>query len=38
LAELRGRMTDQELIGWSVYFKIRSDAEQAAYEKAKRRR
>jgi hypothetical protein len=31
-------MTDQELVGWSIYFKICCDAEQAAYEKAKRRR
>lgn len=38
LAELRSRMTDTELLGWSTYFKIRNDAEQEAYEKARRRR
>jgi len=31
-------MTDTELMGWYVYFKIQADEEQAAYEKAKRRR
>jgi len=31
-------MTDLELAGWYTYFKIVSDEEQNAYEKAKRRR
>jgi hypothetical protein len=38
LSELRGRMTDMELIGWHTYFKLQADAEKEAYEKAKRRR
>ncbi len=38
LAELRSRMTEDELLGWSLYYKIRHDAEQAAIDKAKRRR
>lgn len=38
LAELRQRMTYQELVGWSTYFKIRNDAEKAAYDKARRGR
>jgi len=38
LSELRQKMTDTELMGWYVYFKIQADEEQAAYEKAKRRR
>ena len=38
LAELRSRMTDEELLGWSLYYKVRHDAEQAAIDKAKRRR
>jgi hypothetical protein len=31
-------MTEDELLGWSLYYKIRHDAEQAAIDKAKRRR
>jgi len=31
-------MTDEELIGWYTYFKIQSDEEREAYEKARRRR
>jgi hypothetical protein len=36
LSELRTRITDTELLGWYTYFKIQSDEEQEAYEKAKR--
>jgi hypothetical protein len=31
-------MTDAELMGWYVYFKIQADEEKEAYDKAKRRR
>ena len=38
LSELRQKMTAEELFGWYTYFKIRSDEEKAAFDKARRRR
>ena len=38
LAELQERMTVEELVGWSCYLEIKHDHEQAAMEKARRRR
>ena len=38
LAELQGRMTLEELIGWSCYLEVKHDQEKAAYDKARRRR
>lgn len=38
LGELRSRMTDVELIGWSAYLNVRAEQERKAYEAAKRRR
>ena len=38
VSELQERMTLEELMGWSCYLEIKHDHEQAAMEKAKRRR
>ena len=38
VSELQERMTLEELMGWSCYLEIKHDHEQAAMEKARRRR
>ena len=38
LSQLRTTMTPEELISWSCYFQIQNDEQEAALEKAKRRR
>jgi hypothetical protein len=38
LADLTERMTPEELYLWSLFYDIRNEEEQAAYEKAKKRR
>ena len=38
LSELGERMTYEELMLWSVFYDLRQEEEQAAIEKAKRRR
>lgn len=38
LSALRAQMTPEEVVGWSCYFGILNDEQEAAMEKAKRRR
>ena len=38
LSEVRTTMTTEELIGWSAYFQILNEDQQAEIDKAKRRR
>ena len=38
LTELGQRMTEEELVLWSVFYQLRSEEEKASIEKAKRRR
>lgn len=38
LATLRAEMTPEEVIGWSCYFGVLNDEQQAEMEKAKRRK
>ncbi len=38
LADLRERMTPEEVIGWSCYFCVINDEQQRELDKAKRRR
>lgn len=38
LSEVRAKMTAEELIGWSAYFRILNEDQQKEIEKAKRRR
>ena len=38
LTELGQRMTEEELLLWSVFYQLRSEEEKASIEKAKRRR
>jgi hypothetical protein len=38
LADLRERMTPEEVIGWSCYFGVINDEQQRELDKAKRRR
>lgn len=38
MATLRAEMTPEEVIGWSCYFGVLNDEQQAEMEKAKRRK
>jgi len=38
LSEVRATMTPEELLGWSVYFKILNEDQEAEMRKARRRR
>ena len=38
LSEIRTKMTDEELIGWSAYFQVLNEDAEREMEKAKRRR
>ena len=38
LFEVRTKMTDEELVGWSAYFQVLNEDTEREMEKAKRRR
>ena len=38
LSELRATMTPEEVIGWSAYFKVLNEDQEAEMRKARRRR
>lgn len=38
LSEIRTKMTDEELIGWSAYFQVLNEDVEREMEKVKRRR
>ena len=38
LSELRGTMTPEEILGWSAYFQILNEDQEAEMRKARRRR
>jgi len=38
LSELRSTMTAEEVLGWSAYFKIANEDQEAEMRKARRRR
>ena len=38
LSEVRTKMTDEELVGWSAYFQVLNEDMEREMEKAKRRR
>jgi hypothetical protein len=38
LADVRTRMTEEELLGWSAYFQVLNEDQEKELEKAKRRR
>ena len=37
LAELRNKMSLEEMYGWNAYFNYKNEQEEKAYEKAKRK-
>ena len=37
LAELRGKMSLEEMYGWNAYFNYKTEQEEKAYEDAKRK-